>query len=75
MVQCEIYFTIKQQDVTNPLKCVRLHSEEAADKRARSLLNKIPGKSLLSLEHSSFNKLNLDYAVRLVSCSFQTYPF
>ena len=41
----------------------------------RSALNQIPGKSLLSLEHSSFNKLNLDYSVRLVSRSFQTAPF
>lgn len=70
MRRCEIYFTIEQQKVTNPLQRVRLHS----DKWACSPLNNIPGK-LFSLEHSSFNKLNLDYSVRLVSCSFQTYPF
>lgn len=57
MLRCEMYFTIEQQDVTNPLQRVRLHSDE----RARSPLNQILGKSLLSLEHSSFNKLNLDY--------------
>lgn len=71
MPRREIYFTMKQQDVTNPLQRVRQHS----DKRARSALNQIPGKPLLSLEHSSFNKLNLDYSARLVSPSFQTFPF
>lgn len=34
----------------------------------------IPGGALLSLEHSSFNKLNLDYSARLVARSFQTFP-
>lgn len=35
MPRCEIYFTMKQQDVTNPLQRVRQRS----DKRARSPLN------------------------------------
>lgn len=61
MLLCEIYFTMKQQDVTNPLQSVR-----------HSPLNQILGKALLTVEHSSFNKLNLDYSARM-SRSFQTF--